>query len=260
MKKSGFTLVEMSMVLVIISFLIGAMFVGQSLIRSSHLNATLSDVIKYSSAFNDFADKYKALPGDFANAQASWGAPSGGCPEGTGAGYEVCNGNGDGNICNASNAANVAELHSEWIELANAQLIPGSYHYLPATGGGYAIGTNVPMTPIGNATFQFFFATCPLGDMLYSTVSPYAVHWLALGALTPTGTGVYRPVLSGEDAQSMDVKADDGRPGYGKIRASRNGTAGGYTPNCQTTNSPDTAAYNQSTTDMTCTLLFQLSQ
>lgn len=260
MRNKGFTLIEMSVVIVIISLLVGGIFVGQSLIRSANLNGAISDSAKYSAAFTDFRDKYMSLPGDMPTAESYWGTPAGGCPDGTGAGHEVCNGNGDGQVYNTNGAGDVAEARSEWIELANAGFITGSYHYQSASTGGYIRGVNTPTTSIGNATFMFFYGTNTImGDSLYPTAVPYNIHWLALGGLI-ANAGIFKPVVTGKEAYALDVKLDDGKPGLGAVRSSRNGTIYGNTPNCHTTNDPNTALYDMSGTDPTCYMLFKLSQ
>ena len=62
--KNGFTLVELSIVLVIIGLLIGGILVGQSLIDSAKLNALVRQTQQYDSAIMAFKDKYKVLPGE----------------------------------------------------------------------------------------------------------------------------------------------------------------------------------------------------
>lgn len=63
-KEIGFTLVELSIVLVIIGLLIGGILVGQSLIHSSKINRVVKDLSQYDIALAAFRDKYKQLPGD----------------------------------------------------------------------------------------------------------------------------------------------------------------------------------------------------
>lgn len=256
---SGYTLVEMSIVLVIIAALAGAILMGQTLFRAADLNSVVSDAARYTAAFTDFRDKYTALPGDMPTAQSFWGTPLGGCPEGVGSGTEVCNGNGDGLVCAAGTASNIAELRSQWIELANAGFISGSYRYRPATTGTWQAGENTPVSALNQGTFQFYFATCPLGDGLYPSVPPYAIHWLSFGRLNPAA-GIFLPLLKGEEAMNIDRKMDNGMPGTGTIRASRNATAGGNTPACQTSAVPDTAEYSLTGTDPVCYLMFALTQ
>lgn len=257
---NGFTLLEMALVITVAGLLIAGIFVGQSLIRASHLQNMMQQTAKFSSAFTDFRNKYNALPGDMPTAQSFWGAPSGGCPEGNGDPGEVCNGNGDGNIFNTNNAANIAELRSQWIELANAGFIEGSYRYVQATGGSWQVGVNTPPSLVSDGTYMIVWGPSPIfGSAFYPTVAPYNVHWLFFGRLV-ANTGVLRPILSGEEAMVLDRKSDDGRPGTGKIRGSRNDTTGGNTPSCQTAIDAETGLYNQATTNEVCLMMFSLSQ
>ena len=64
MKKCGFTLVELSIVLVIVGLLIGGILVGQSLIESANMQRAIRDLNQYSAAMNSFTTKFKQLPGD----------------------------------------------------------------------------------------------------------------------------------------------------------------------------------------------------
>ena len=52
MKKSGFTLIELSIVLVIIGLIIGGILVGRDLINASAIRAQISQIDKYQQAAN----------------------------------------------------------------------------------------------------------------------------------------------------------------------------------------------------------------
>ena len=62
--EKGFTLVELSIVLVIIGLLIGGILVGQSLIESAKINRFLSELQQYEIATIQFHRKFKKYPGD----------------------------------------------------------------------------------------------------------------------------------------------------------------------------------------------------
>jgi len=63
-KQSGFTLVEIAIVLVIIGLLLGGVLKGQELITSSKGKALDNDVAGIKAAFTSYTDRYKALAGD----------------------------------------------------------------------------------------------------------------------------------------------------------------------------------------------------
>jgi prepilin-type N-terminal cleavage/methylation domain-containing protein len=66
--QRGFSLVELSIVLVILGLLTGGILAGQSLIRAAELRSITTQFNQYVSATQSFRDKYMALPGDMPNA------------------------------------------------------------------------------------------------------------------------------------------------------------------------------------------------
>lgn len=62
--KKGFTLVELSIVLVIIGLLIGGILVGQSLIDSAKIQGQIRQIQQFDIATQQFQEKYKQFPGD----------------------------------------------------------------------------------------------------------------------------------------------------------------------------------------------------
>lgn len=73
-RQSGFTLVEIAIVLVIIGLLLGGVLKGQELINSAKVKNFANDFRNIPLFIYGYQDKYKALPGDDANAAAHVGA------------------------------------------------------------------------------------------------------------------------------------------------------------------------------------------
>src|SRR5665213_2188182 len=66
-QQSGFTLVEIAIVLVIIGLLLGGILKGQELINSAKVKNIANDFRVIPTYIYAYQDKYKALPGDDAN-------------------------------------------------------------------------------------------------------------------------------------------------------------------------------------------------
>ena len=126
MKKSGFTLVEIAIVIVIIGLIVGGVLVGRDLINSADIRAQISQIEEFKAAVSTFRVKYGYLPGDMPPDQAAQlgfftftGANAGKyCSAGP---NTYAFGNNDG-ILNSYN-----EAYPFWSHLADAKLIKGNY-------------------------------------------------------------------------------------------------------------------------------------
>ncbi|PZP84489.1 MAG: hypothetical protein DI582_08615 [Azospirillum brasilense] len=218
--KRGFTLVELSIVLVIIGLLSGGILGGQSLIHAAELRGIATDYQSYSTATQTFRDKYFAVPGDMVNATAFWGKSTADCnaQTGTAATPGTCNGNGNGRMEHAAAAGGTAESFRAWQQLALAGLIPGTY-----TGNSGSVstvdpdvGSNVPASKIRSVGWGYGYYDNSSGGNAYSYNYDFT-NWLVLGNeadnVYPDG-----PFMPAEDAWNIDSKLDDGKPGYGKVQ------------------------------------------
>ena len=61
---SGFTLIELSIVLVIIGLIAGGVIGGKFMIENGKVRSTISDIRQFNTAVSTFVEKYGALPGD----------------------------------------------------------------------------------------------------------------------------------------------------------------------------------------------------
>ena len=73
-KQSGFTLIEIAIVLVIIGLLLGGVLKGQELINSAKVKNLATDFRNIPIYIYGYQDKFKALPGDDQNAVAHLGS------------------------------------------------------------------------------------------------------------------------------------------------------------------------------------------
>jgi len=73
-KQVGFTLIEISIVLVIIGLLLGGVLKGQELIENAKIKRMNNDFSGIASATYSYLDRYSAIPGDDINAATRWPA------------------------------------------------------------------------------------------------------------------------------------------------------------------------------------------
>jgi prepilin-type N-terminal cleavage/methylation domain-containing protein len=188
--RQGFSLVELSIVLVILGLLTGGILTGQSLIRASELRAVTTEYQRYIAAAHTFRDKYFAIPGDFNNATRFWGKDNTNCSGDTGAAATpgTCNGNGDGNITDAAGAGLTGERFQFWKQLALAGLIEGTYSGLAGSGGTNhgVINSNSPPSKYSSGGWTAVYVASPfVGNTSFYT-GEYLNH-LRFGAATTTG-------------------------------------------------------------------------
>lgn len=86
-KQTGFTLVEIAIVLVIIGLLLGGILKGQEMIAQAKIKNIINDLNGVMAAMNSYQDRYKALPGDDKGANARWTLTN---EQGDGNGSRLC--------------------------------------------------------------------------------------------------------------------------------------------------------------------------
>jgi len=216
---SAFSLVELSIVLVILGLLTGGILAGQSLIRAAELRSVSTEYSRYITATQTFRDKYFAIPGDMNNATSFWLKDNTNCASHTGTAGSpgTCNGNGDGVINDASGSGLTGERFQFWRQLALAGLIEGNYTGLAGSGGSghHQRGTNAPASKLGTSAL---WSISNLGVYAGSGTF-YAYNYgnfLRIGGDSSSG-GPSTPILTPEEAWNIDSKIDDGKPARGMI-------------------------------------------
>jgi len=269
--QKGFTIIEIAIVLVVIGLIVGAVVVGQSMIRTAQLEAVINEQDRYKKAVQVFKEKYMYLPGDMPTATNFWGTDSN-CPNTastTTAHTATCNGNGDGRIGNPygtnynGGCVGVAadstwyENYRAWQQLADAGFIAGSY--TGVTGGANSftglVGINVPISQLSGGGWQLYFAlTTNINNAnCANAFQGLAGHMLQIGGAL-SSTNPYGPILTPSEAFGIDSKIDDGLPGYGNVQS---GTASGF-PNCVTSSTASTATYKLTYNGLACSEIFVL--
>ena len=246
----GFSLVELSIVLVILGLLTGGILAGQNLIRASELRAVTTEIQRFSTSANTFRDKYFAIPGDFNKAEDFWGTAT--CPgdhttPSTSA--ATCNGDGDGRV---EQGTTINEAFRFWQHLANAGLIEGNYTGVPRASGQFSvdIGVNIPKSKLGQGGYYVTAANTYSGNaILYD--GNYG-NFFRFGG-NPSGNQVtVDPIIRPEEAWNIDTKLDDGMPGMGNVRATKQSATS--SPNCTTSDTAATAEYALTSTSVLCAL------
>jgi prepilin-type N-terminal cleavage/methylation domain-containing protein len=216
MKNKGFTLVELSIVLVVISLFIGGVLVGQNMIKSAELNSFVRDMQKLKGAILNFQSQYNNLPGDMDTAFDYFSTE---CA----ATSTLCNGDGDG-------IAEEAETFRAWKHLDAAKFTNSGTTAVTGTSVTCAIGTNMPRTAIDNASAAILHdlgASYSNDTTEARTASlPIPGQMLQFGKVLATQTAVANCAdagfLSSQQAYSIDKKIDDGLAYNGYVLNSEN--------------------------------------
>ena len=179
-QQSGFTLVEIAIVLVIIGLLLGGVLKGQELINSAKVKNMANDFRNIPLFIYGYQDKYKRLPGDDSGALARF------------AGAAI-DGDGKGSIGGKWDSVNLAdESVIFWQHIRLANLAPGSTDFsaidkasLPTNADGGKVGIQMT-TPIKGMTGTYYVCSQSI---------PYKL------------------------AEQLDVTLDDGNGATGTVRA-----------------------------------------
>ncbi len=192
--QSGFTLVEIAIVLVIIGLLLGGVLKGQELVNSAKVKNLANDFRSISSFVYAYQDRFRALPGDDRSANTH---VNGGVNATTPVAANVGNAriNGNWNSVVQTDESYLFWQHVRLAGLATGTPIIGAADYIPRNAEGGIIGItgdavlNAPGTP-----YPASFYVCSQG-------------------------------IQGRHARQIDTTIDDGNTQTGAVRIIANGAA-----------------------------------
>lgn len=253
----GFSLLELSIVLVIIGLLAGGVMVGQDLVKQAELRSIINDLSKVQTAVNAFKNKYNSMPGDMQNATAYWGTAAT-CPATSVAplvGVATCNGNGSGVISSGEINVTSPEWWLFWHHLANAGLFEGTYTGASVSASTQARpGTNVPeIARAGVGITAVSYLNQPTNQATW-WFGDYRLMLVVGREQNNFATAV--PAFTPAEMMNIEQKLDDGQPGTGIIRAVKHVNC--YDGGVTATSSQTAARLNLTQTTESCTLTMNI--
>ncbi len=166
-KQSGFTLVEIAIVLVIIGLLLGGVLKGQELINSAKVKNFAQDFRNIPLFIYGYQDKYKALPGDDAVAATHVTGATNATTPASAQGNGVINGNWD-----TTTLTDESMLFWQHVRLAGlatgGTVVAANNTYWPVNAEGGRIGiesgsANYILNTDGTTYLQGSYVVCSTG-------------------------------------------------------------------------------------------------
>ncbi len=178
-RQSGFTLVEIAIVLVIIGLLIGGVLKGREMITNAKIKRIENDFAGVSAAIYAYQDRYGVLPGDDPSASTRF----------SGTWRTSDNGNGNGNIAGGWNSTNNgSESRKIWKHLRGAGLIAG---------------------PVDNTAASYQQPSNAFGGLTGIDLNLYNL----------SGHNIVFGEIPGDIAQILESRGDDSVPSTGSIQS-----------------------------------------
>ncbi len=206
--EAGFTLVELSIVIVIVGFLVAGIAAGSNMVKQAQLRSVISDLQSFQTAYNGFIGRFNNAPGDMSTAYSFWTGATNCAVTATAAN---CNGDGDG-VIEVGTTSALDEVAKSWKHLQLAGYIGSGIAQVPNALVALAPGTNAPASKITGAAY-FLAGTTNLSRQATAVnigVGAGSTNYLYLGRAAATPLNLISGSLRPEDAFNVDSKLDDG--------------------------------------------------
>jgi prepilin-type N-terminal cleavage/methylation domain-containing protein len=250
-KKSAFSLIELSIVLIIIGLLIAGITGGASLVNSSTMRAVMGEARGYGVAVNSFYSQFNAYPGDYNVALGTSNIVSGtaysggdgdsvieyGAGEGTGALHQLVGSKTFDPSSVFPNSSPVGQMTYVASSAATAQTPGTNLPLSKSKGNGWAFDNALVSSVTQNVVV--LTGTTAAGSSTSGLTST------AVNAGSTVASVVSAAALIPADALSIDTKLDDGKANTGRVTGYVSGCASG-------------ATYTVGTATKACALAFQI--
>ncbi|MFZ4542068.1 MAG: type II secretion system protein [Rickettsiales bacterium] len=230
-RPSAFSLVELSIVLVILGLLVGGILSGQALIRAAQIRSQIAQIQNYQIAVNTFRGKYNYLPGDIPDPLASQlGLGARAAANGRGNGDGLLEGQNGGGAASGAYAMGgevltfwcdltAVGLTTQALQVANSPLYVQTVNPVTATTSP-SLSDLFPRAKLENA-YLYVWSSRVGTDISGSTDGGRSGNYFGLSGLDSltVGGSLNPSYISVADAWAIDSKRDDGLPYSGNTQA-----------------------------------------
>ena len=224
--QKGASLTELAIVIAIIALIATLVTSGVNIRKASQIRSFVSDINSFQISVESFLSKYRELPGDMGDAQDYWGS-------------NTTNGDGD-DLIEYPATGNMEALRA-WQHLSLAGFIDGGFNGVSSNSNQADIGINVPKSKRSKVGYYIIHQ---------NSVGQGSRNEIVIGAFNVSNPN-NNSALSTHEANSIDIKLDDGNPTDGLVYGYNGNDAG--TDNCQNASSD---SYLLTTEDDVCVMSF----